>query len=192
MARLVVDQLKSKTLLRILHVSDIHFALECVSHLKERLQAEKIDIILSSGDNADMAMDYNASPETIKKYEEDMRQVVQSLEAIHPLVIYIPGNHDPITTFDDKAPEMTSQSINLHKQCIQLAPNLRLIGFGGSIPGFQNEKKTWDGFPFPTEYDFAKEFMPFVEQLPDFTGSTIFMTHIGPEKLGLATESTKF
>lgn len=78
--------------LYVVHVSDIHFALECVSHLKERLQAEKIDIILSSGDNADMAMDYNASPETIKKYEEDMRQVVQSLEAIHPLVIYIPGN----------------------------------------------------------------------------------------------------
>lgn len=52
----------------------------------------RIDLILLSGDNADMAMDREALPDTVQKYEEDMRQVVQALEAIHPIVIYIPGN----------------------------------------------------------------------------------------------------
>ena len=53
--------------------------------------------------------------------------------------------HDPITIFGDHPPEMTLQSINVHKQCIQLASNLRLVGFGGSVPGFQHGKQIWDG-----------------------------------------------
>lgn len=40
---------------------------------------------------------------------------------------------------------MTPQSISVHKQCIQLATNLRLLGFGGSVPGFQHGKQIWEG-----------------------------------------------
>lgn len=39
-----------------------------------------------------MTMDPKAPPDIVEKHENDMRQVVEGLESIHPTVIYIPGN----------------------------------------------------------------------------------------------------
>ena len=109
-----------------------------------------------------------------------------------------------MTTFRDDPPQMTPQSISLHKRSVQLTPSLRLIGFGGSVPGVQNGEKVFEGyrswlfmilavrmlaalgFPYQTEEEFAEEFLPAIEQfqLSDFLGSTILMTHIGPASLG--------
>ncbi|XP_062521365.1 uncharacterized protein LOC134196284 isoform X2 [Corticium candelabrum] len=137
-----------------------------------------------------MTMDPKAPPDIVEKHENDMRQVVEGLESIHPTVIYIPGNHDAVTTFRDDPPQMTPQSISLHKRSVQLTPSLRLIGFGGSVPGVQNGEKVFEGFPYQTEEEFAEEFLPAIEQfqLSDFLGSTILMTHIGPASLGTAVD----
>ncbi|XP_065840649.1 uncharacterized protein [Oscarella lobularis] len=193
-----MEELRQKTRIRILHVTDVHSALHNIVALKTRLETrgERIDLILLSGDNADMeigARDLSRDAAKIARYEKDMELVIRELESIHSLVVYVPGNHDPITTFDLNASPMTSTSMNLHRKCMRLAGNLCIIGFGGSIPAFKDSKLHWEGFPFETEEDLAKELDPLLQFKPLPSGSNrldaieegdsvILMTHFGPSR----------
>eukprot|EP00118_Oscarella_pearsei_P015540 m.140538 g.140538 ORF g.140538 m.140538 type:complete len:289 (+) comp38312_c0_seq6:264-1130(+) len=196
-----METLRTKSRLRILHVTDVHSSFDNVSALGDRLKSsnETIDLVLLSGDIADMEMgtrDASSARAKITKYENDARRVVKGLEAIHPLVVYIPGNHDPITIFSSESPpKMTMTSINVHGRCVRLTDDLSLVGFGGSIPGYQNGKQVWEGFPFESEEDMAKELDPFLSLQfhPEPSGSdspsavregdsVILMTHLGPSQ----------
>jgi len=69
---------------------------------------------------------------------------------------------------------------------VTLAPNLHLVGFGGSVPGFQNRKKVWDGFPFRDDHEYGRDLGRLVDSV--FSKDTlspsdavILMTHGGPD-----------
>ncbi len=51
------------------------------------------------------------------------------------------------------------KSINIHKEVVEIDEDLVMVGFGGSLPAF-NEKneKRWKGYPFGSEEEFEKEF----------------------------------
>ena len=51
-----------------------------------------MDVILLSGDIANMPMDYDLPQEETDKYYKDMETVVNSVSSIQPNMYYIPGN----------------------------------------------------------------------------------------------------
>lgn len=94
--------------------------------------------------------------------------------------------HDAITTFNTEGQTTDSNPCNVHLQHITVAPNLELLGMGGSVPGFRNGQKVWDGFPYATDQEYGKDLSQLVD--PVFgngklkeTDAVILMTHGGPD-----------
>lgn len=95
--------------------------------------------------------------------------------------------HDTLSHFTKppSLPGSIDYPLNVHSRKVQIAPNLILLGFGGSVPGFVDGKKVWEGFPFTSDKQFGEELGglldPVVEQddVPA-EDSYIIMTHDGP------------
>jgi Icc-related predicted phosphoesterase len=90
----VVGSLSKTMELVILHVTDIHSALERVEQLKSWLASgnHKLDVVLISGDIANAPMDWNLTEEQEKQYQKDLQVVVDSFTSVKSRVYFIPGN----------------------------------------------------------------------------------------------------
>ena len=105
--------------------------------------------------------------------------------------------HDALTNFNvDDSPVLIPSPppcpCNMHLKRTKIAPRLHLLGVGGSVPGFQNGEKIWDGFPYKTynemDADLHKLLDPvFFEDTSNLTAedSVILMTHSGPAESGV-------
>ena len=51
-----------------------------------------MDLVLLSGDIANMPMDFDLPLEDIDKYTKDMEKMINSIASIQPNMYYIPGN----------------------------------------------------------------------------------------------------
>lgn len=184
--------MNEETKLNILHVTDIHSTLEMVDNVHKWLIAnnEKIELILLSGDLTTMPMEYglDASEEAEifnPSFYEDFEKVVEAVSRINSNVYYIPGNHDvPKTYVLDSKP---SPPCNVHLRCLSIAPNLYVAGLGGSVPGYQDGKKLWDGFPYRNQEEMGVDLNKLLDPLMKSETSPlteddqlILMTHCGP------------
>ena len=70
--------------------------------------------------------------------------------------IYVPGNHDPLYTYEAKDYRQLTEyekSINLHRRVMRLAPHLWLAGIGGSCYVRYEDNSIRDfGFPYKEEF----------------------------------------
>lgn len=87
--------------------------------------------------------------------------------------------------FDEKTNEING-CINIHKKVIQLNDNLYIAGFGGSIPGYINNKEIWEGYPYKNENEFKKEFNILTNKMLNKKKEInniqyILFTHCGPQ-----------
>lgn len=174
----------------LLHATDVHSSLERIEQLKQWLKEEdsKIDLVLLSGDLANMAMDPNAPQAEVEKSHRALDEVAQSFLSISSKVYYIPGNHDAITTFKTEG-QSTATPCNVHTRSVCVAPKLHLLGFGGSVPGYVAGEQIWAGFPYQSNEAMAEDLQKFLD--PIFFTSTdqlepgssiVFMTHNGPRE----------
>jgi predicted phosphodiesterase len=179
----------------ILHVTDIHYALDRVEQLKSWLAARdpKVDVVLVSGDLADGPMDWNQTPEQIQRYRSDLKTVLDRLSQYKSEIYFIPGNHDALSTFkvsEDSptfVPSPPPFPCNMHLKRAVIAPKLHLLGLGGSVPGYQEGEMIWDGFPYKTNAEMDADVHKVLD--PVFFEDTsclsdddcvILMTHVGP------------
>lgn len=78
--------------------------------------------------------------------------------------------------------------LNVHLRCVHVAPQLLLVGAGGSVPGYRNGAQCWDSFPYPDDNAFAADLAKVMD--PVFreegtlgpTDAVILMTHNGPDQ----------
>ena len=67
-------------------------------------------------------------------------------------MLYIPGNHDPKTLFEENKKALTPTSANIHNAFVQLADGLMLLGLGGSVPAFKktpdSSEEVWSPYPW--------------------------------------------
>ncbi|KAL0491072.1 metallophosphoesterase YsnB [Acrasis kona] len=176
--------------LRVLVVSDIHLALNAIQTVKDYLARHtvNIDVILVPGDICNIkGAEYTEKAAQIKA-EDDTQNILWSLEQITSKVYYIPGNHDPDSLLENQS-QLTKNSTNVHKKVVELAPDLLLAGFGGSVPSYyapELRKQAWVGYPFKEEEEFKAEWSPFFnEHIKDKFSSQpnaqlLLMTHVGP------------
>ncbi|CAI8056082.1 hypothetical protein GBAR_LOCUS30551 [Geodia barretti] len=179
----------------ILHVTDIHNALERVEQLKSWLASgnHKLDVVLISGDIANAPMDWNLTAEQEEQYQKDLQVVVDSFTSVKSRVYFIPGNHDVLPVFkvgEDSPPLVPSNPpfpCNMHMKRTTIAPNLHLLGLGGSVPGYQGGEMIWEGFPYRNYSEMDSDVHKLLD--PVFFEDTsclaandavILMTHVGP------------
>lgn len=104
---------------------------------------------------------------------------------------YISFQHDTLSYYKaSPQPDGTNFPINVHSHKLQIAPNLHLLGLGGSVPSFQEGRLLWEGFPFDTDEKFGEALAGLLdpvlqeevgtESSPGDRDSYIIMTHNGP------------
>lgn len=116
---------------------------------------------------------------------------------IRMLCFFFMLQHDALTTFKtgDNSPALLTSPppfpCNIHMKQTAIAPQLRLLGLGGSVPAYQNGEQIWDGFPYKTYTEMHADLHKLLD--PVFFDDTsllgpedcvILMTHSGPAKSG--------
>uniref|UniRef100_A0A1D1XPM3 Uncharacterized protein MJ1162 n=1 Tax=Anthurium amnicola TaxID=1678845 RepID=A0A1D1XPM3_9ARAE len=178
-------------------VSDIHYRLDNIKKLqiwlikKDRLK--EIDFIIACGDLVN-----GIPPLTTEKDKQEFCEVISALQDIGKPLYYIPGNHDPDTSFLpsndqdqvenlNKDGEENSIAKNFHNESVQLAPGLSIVGFGGSTDGVLRnspEDIIWPAFPKNTETLLSERLPILIGQVEN--DDIILVTHVGPSKTGTA------
>ncbi|GET63988.1 Ser/Thr protein phosphatase family protein [Rhizophagus irregularis DAOM 181602=DAOM 197198] len=171
-------------------VSDIHYRLDNIKKLqiwliqKDRLK--EIDFIIACGDLV------NGTPITTEKDKQEFQEVISALKCFDKPLYYIPGNHDPDTSFlpQDQKDNLNQTSDerpitrNFHNESVQLAPGLSIVGFGGSIDGSTPPIKNFmtHACPENTETFLAEKLPILIDQVNN--DDIILVTHFGPFKTG--------
>ena len=194
-----------QTEFNILLVSDIHEQKDQLEKLVKLCKATnyKPDYIISTGDHVTLSQGGKGDVEVIKKAEQTIKELIETLEVLCDKVIYIPGNHDPSTMFSDTPPSLTEKSTNLHKKSFNLASDLVLLGVGGSISNPYSDEKdyhkyqitdydkiAWKSYPYiddvkhphfkPADEAFGKALDEAFSILPQYNSKVILLTHNGP------------
>jgi len=123
--------------------------------------------------------------------------VISALQDFGKPLYYIPGNHDPDTSFLpsndqdrkenlNRASEENPITKNFHNESVQLAPGLSIVGFGGSTDGVLRnspEAVIWPAFPRNTETLLSERLPVLIDQVGN-DDDIILVTHVGPSKTG--------
>ncbi|MES1915762.1 MAG: hypothetical protein MHM6MM_007664 [Cercozoa sp. M6MM] len=175
-------------MLRLLAVSDIHHSLldnQLIDALKQELakrDSTSVDYVLCPGDFLNLKDEDQQSDERVSEAEQQVHQMCATLSQFGT-VLLVPGNHDPHTMFDGTF-DTPSNVVNVHGTSVEIAPNLNVVGFGGSPEALQDSSVRWTGYPFQSQAEAAAAFAASnVEQ--HVNCNTILLTHVGP-----ATSST--
>ena len=89
------------------------------------------------------------SSEHAHEYEERMINYINKLEKIAP-ILYIPGNNEPFTIYENNSPKLSKTSVNVHNNYFKIKNDLYLIGLGGCVPILNGGKYDKNVIPFET------------------------------------------
>ena len=163
----------------------------------------KPDYIISTGDHVTLYGGGQGDEEKIKKAEASITNYITILEGLCDNVIYIPGNHDTPSMYDENPPQFTEKSKNLHNRGLQLASDLYLFGLGGSTTNPYSEEKDYftykiddyskvgfRGWPWTKDYKkpifeegeklFGEALDKLQTKFPEDNSKIILLTHEGP------------
>ncbi|CAG8593082.1 19455_t:CDS:10, partial [Racocetra persica] len=124
---------------------------------------------------------------TTEKDEIEFREVIDALENVGKPLYYVPGNHDPDTSFLQSAYQgknENSRVMNIHNKLVNLVPGLSMVGFGGSTDAVVRkspEQVLWPAYPRNTESLLAEKLPTLLDNVKD---EIILVTHVGPTEVG--------
>ena len=177
--------------LTALVVSDFHDSLvhvHDIAELRTWLSARgiigKIDIVLSPGD-------LTTAEHGEERYAPRASNVLAALATIAP-VIFVPGNHDPLSYFQGQNASSASVAgvLNAHGRLLELADGLWLSGWGGSSTATdETGRAVWPGFPFADEATNAAGYAA-LQRPAQPIDSLVVMTHCGPAGSGTTAVSS--
>ena len=161
--------------LKILLISDIHKNYSFLENLKEWHTRQKrvFNYIFLTGDILSLKYPENEQPEAIAKSEAEISAIISFLENMCLNVIYLGGNHDPVTLFSNNSLSLTIKSTNIHKKCIKVCNDLYIFGLGGAVPTISSKNfidsedfkpyidvdsesirnVTWQGYPYQNSFE---------------------------------------
>ena len=135
--------------LRFLLVSDIHDNTTSIDILLEKNKNKKFNYILYAGDMVKMTPGQQNSSEHAHEYEERMISYINKLEKIAP-ILYIPGNNEPFTIYENNSPKLSKTSVNVHNNYFKIKNDLYLIGLVGCVLILNGGKYNKNVIPFET------------------------------------------
>lgn len=189
----------------VLLVSDIHDNIENVKKLVKLNKDSHFDFIIDCGDTTNLPIGKNNDQKTCDEYLVILKSIHEELSKLGP-IFWVPGNHEAFYFYEEKSPEISPKTINLHKKTQKLSNNLYLVGLGGSVPiltdGAYNQSfvpfKTLDkkkfkhiGYPYnvtPNDYEksdeiYGKDVEEVLKKVKEEGGegvNIILLTHCGP------------
>ena len=190
--------------LEILVISDIHESKENIEKLIIFCKKNYIstNYIFCLGDIVTIPQGKQEDKSICEQKEKEIKEMFILLEQINSNIIYLPGNHDPVTLFKDP-PKITENSINLHLSSYKIKDDLLLIGLGGSNCSIKTDETlyhsyenldtkniTWKGYPYIDDmtspnYEKSDELLKndldkLENYINDFEGKIVLLTHMGP------------
>ena len=135
--------------LKFLLVSDIHDNVTSLDLLLNEVKSKKYNYIFYLGDMVKMTPGQQNSSEHANIYEQRMTQYLEKLEQIAE-VLYIPGNNEPFTIYENNAPKLAKKSTNIHNNYIKIKDDLYIMGIGGCVPILNGGKYDKNVIPFST------------------------------------------
>mmetsp|Transcript_38883 Transcript_38883/g.62320 ORF Transcript_38883/g.62320 Transcript_38883/m.62320 type:complete len:347 (-) Transcript_38883:163-1203(-) len=188
-------------------VSDPHDDIEGINLVREKMSQDGIhvDFVLCPGDITTMPnKDYTKRPgdEELGVFEKKTLKVLKALAEIAPdpsRLLWIPGNHDPLTLFQEAKAGTQPTNINpeilngnLHGKVVEIAPQLMIGGWGGCVEALEDGKQVWVPYPYPEAQlkDRIKALESILEKGLKTNGdnpgsssssSLLLMTHSGPD-----------
>jgi len=145
----IIENSSSKNSLNFLLLSDIHDNTSSIDLILKKVGSKKYDYIFYLGDMVKMTPGQQNSSEHAHIYEERMTQYLKRLEQIAP-VLYIPGNNEPYTIYENNSPKLTQISSNIHNKYIKIKDDLYILGIGGCVPILNGGKYDKNVIPFST------------------------------------------
>jgi len=145
----ITENSSSKNSLNFLLLSDIHDNISSIDLILKKVGSKKYDYIFYLGDMVKMTPGQQNSSEHAHIYEERMTQYLKRLEQIAP-VLYIPGNNEPYTIYENNSPKLTQISSNIHNKYIKIKDDLYILGIGGCVPILNGGKYDKNVIPFST------------------------------------------
>ena len=145
----IIENSSSKNSLNFLLLSDIHDNTSSIDLILKKVGSKKYDYIFYLGDMVKMTPGQQNSSEHAHIYEERMTQYLKRLEQIAP-VLYIPGNNEPYTIYENNSPKLTQISSNIHNKYIKIKDDLYILGLGGCVPILNGGKYDKNVIPFST------------------------------------------
>ena len=145
----IIENYSSKNSLNFLLLSDIHDNTSSIDLILKKVGSKKYDYIFYLGDMVKMTPGQQNSSEHAHIYEERMTQYLKRLEQIAP-VLYIPGNNEPYTIYENNSPKLTQISSNIHNKYIKIKDDLYILGLGGCVPILNGGKYDKNVIPFST------------------------------------------
>ena len=145
----ITENSSSKNSLNFLLLSDIHDNTSSIDLILKKVGSKKYDYIFYLGDMVKMTPGQQNSSEHAHIYEERMTQYLKRLEQIAP-VLYIPGNNEPYTIYENNSPKLTQISSNIHNKYIKIKDDLYILGLGGCVPILNGGKYDKNVIPFST------------------------------------------
>jgi len=147
--------------MKILVVADIHGNLKNLNLLLEKIEKEKLDLIIIPGDFTDLFADY-------KDFDQlDVAEMlIQKFLSLKTKILCIPGNNDPydmVYLFDE-------YGVNLHEKVVEHG-GLDFAGFGGAKTPFATNFE-------PTDDEFKAGLAKIEKQLK---GKFVFVSHAPPK-----------
>ena len=190
--------------LEILVISDIHESKENIEKLIIFCKKNYIstNYIFCLGDIVTIPQGKQEDKSICEQKEKEIKEMFILLEQINSNIIYLPGNHDPVTLFKDP-PKITENSINLHLSSYKIKDDLLLIGLGGSNCSIKTDETLyhsyenldtkniiWKGYPYIDDmtspnYEKSDELLKndldkLENYINDFEGKIVLLTHMGP------------
>ena len=148
-SNIIEQNTSSKNSLNFLLLSDIHDNTTSIDLILNKIKSKKYDYIFYLGDMVKMTPGQQNSSEHAHIYEERMTQYLKKLEQIAP-VLYIPGNNEPYTIYENNSPKLTQISSNIHNKYIKIKDDLYILGIGGCVPILNGGKYDKNVIPFST------------------------------------------
>lgn len=149
----------------------------------------RIDILFIGGDFANIQhkdIEEEEEEEEMEKTEDRKRKrtyeetLLQVLSALSIPILWIPGNHDSTESFFPTG-GMNKETVNIHNRVIQIAEDLYVAGFGGSVSALDNQKQlVWKGYPVAKGDFNVSQLQKSIAKLPK-SSSLVIMTHNPPK-----------
>ena len=172
--------------LRLLLISDIHDDVAAVRRLRSLLERqgvlERIDVVLSPGDLTTTPCSRDSDVQ--RAYDRPAKRMLEELEAFGRPVFFVPGNHDPLSMFNESASGKEAGAQNAHGRTFEVAPGLRLLGWGGSSAAFEDGQRVWEGWPY-AESEVSSGLAALLSREARLSDATLLvLTHGGPSGVG--------
>eukprot|EP00965_Chrysotila_dentata_P209776 6185494-Pleurochrysis_carterae.AAC.8 len=149
--------------------------------------------VLLAGDLSTMPVTSSKpSEDDVREFHLRAQRILHALSALNKPIYFVPGNHDAPSLFNATEPHAGLRGVyNVHGRAVALAPDLVLLGWGGSSDALEGGAVVWPGHPYtePVVADGLSRLLRHARRAYG-SASMLLMSHCGPAGVSTTASTT--